>query len=146
MKNAANTPAGKIPPKAKQPPAQPPATQITEAQVKVANDVQRARDQLYAGINEYRDLLKQTTLSINRTKMQTDNVSQVIGRINEGNGQLERVNVGEGPLALIITSLHAILGLKDEINDVKFQNNVFLKRLKALEDKGEMAAVVDTEV
>lgn len=116
--------------KQQQMPAQPP----TEDQVKLANEVEKARNALYAAIAQYRSLLAETILPENRTKIQNDERMRVLQTINSTHGQLEQVNVGEGPLALTFAALHAILGLKDEINQLKFQNTVLYKQVKELRE------------
>lgn len=106
----------------------------TEDQVKLANEVQRARDNLYGAIAQYRGLLQETVLPENRTKIQNDERAKVFQALNSAHGQLERVNVGEGPLALTFAALHGLLTLKDEVNQLKFQNTMLLKQIKELKE------------
>lgn len=112
----------------------PPTTQPTEDQVRMSNEVQRARDALYGAISNYRALLQESILPENRSKMQNDQRTKVLQELNTTHGELERVNVGEAPLALAFAALNAILGLKDEISQLKFQNTMLYKQIKQMRE------------
>lgn len=109
-------------------PQEPPPP--TEDQVKLTNEVQRARDALYEAIAQYRGLLNEYVLPQNRTKAQNDERTKIFQNLNIAHGDLEQLNVGEAPLALTFTALHGLLTLRDEINELKFQNTMLYKKLK----------------
>jgi hypothetical protein len=101
--------------------------------------LEKARTALQTAVLEYKELLQKTQLAANRSTDENRTRHKIIVDMHDLAGQLEFVNAGEGLMTLCITALHSNLLLKDEINDLKFQNAVLNKRLKAV------AAKVDIE-
>lgn len=107
-----------------------PPSDPTEDQIRRVNEVKKYRDALYEGVVKYRSILQDTTLPSNRTKAQNDERTKLFEHLNTAHGDLQQVNVGEAPLALDFLALNCILGLQDQINELKFQNTMLHKKLK----------------
>lgn len=115
-------------------PAPTPAPQVmTEEQGRLAAELQKARDSMYSAMANYRALLQDSTLAGNRSKVQKDEIERVFIALNVANGEMEKLNFGEAPLALIFTALNSALLVKDQVNELKFGNAVLLRRLEVLE-------------
>lgn len=91
--------------------------------------LEAARSRLQGSILRFKDELKKNTLSANRTVEEGNVRKSLLAELNYGAGELDFINVGEGIMSLAISSLHSAFLLKDEINDLKFQNAVLSKRL-----------------
>jgi len=130
-------PPPKIPTKQSQQ-APPQVAQSTPPQISEAEAIERieaARRELQTLIIEYKDLLQTSQLASNRSTEDNRLRQQLLFKLNDVAGKLEFLNVGEGLMTLAISALHSSLILKDEVNDLKFQNAVLNKRLKALSEK-----------
>lgn len=111
------------------PPQQP---QVNETVVR--ENLEKTRSALQALVLEYKELLQKTQLAANRSTDENRSRHKLIVDIHDFAGQLEFANAGEGLMTLCIAAMHSILVIKDEINDVKFQNAVLNKRLKSFAD------------
>lgn len=98
-------------------------------------ELQKAKELLYSSMGEYRELFNDSTLEENRTKIQRDNIDKIITDLNSRAGDVEWLSRSEGAFALIFTGLTTLLNQHNQIIQLKFQNAVMNKRLKALEDK-----------
>lgn len=110
-----------------------PSPQVNEAEVK--ERLESARKELQVCILEYKDLLQSSKLAANRTTEENRNRHQLLVKLNDLTGRLEFANAGEGLMTLCISSLHSALILKDDINELKFQNAMLNKKLKAVSEK-----------
>lgn len=113
----------------------PPPPVQNEAEVK--ERLEKARAALQTLVLEYKELLQKTQLAANRSTEENRARHKIIIDMHDLAGQLEFVNAGEGLMTLCVTALHSSLMLKDEINDIKFQNAVLNKRLKTIAEKIE---------
>jgi hypothetical protein len=119
----------------------PPPPPPTQEQAKQVNKLEKARDNLHNALAAYRSLLKDTTLSDNKGHKEKTLQMQVFSDLNQMAGDLEVLNMGEGLLSLTITSLNSILTLRDEINQLRFQNFMLNKKLnKYMEESTSSAA------
>lgn len=116
-------------------PSTPPPPQVNEEELKAR--LEKSRQGLQAAVLEFKELLQKTQLASNRSTEDNRHRQGVIISAHDLAGQLEFLNAGEGLMTLCVTALHSSLLLKDEINDLKFQNAVLNKRLKALSEKVE---------
>jgi hypothetical protein len=94
---------------------------------------------LQHAILAYKDLLQKTQLSANRSTEDTRLRNKVIVDIHDLSGQLDFLNAGEGLMTMCITALHSSLLLKDEINDLKFQNAILNKKIKSIASDKEVS-------
>lgn len=115
-------------------PEQTPPTPPAISESEVRDRLEGARKELQALVLEYKDLLQTSQLSANRSTEDNRTRQQLLFKINDSAGKLEFANAGEGLMTLCIASLHATLFLKDEVNDLKFQNAVLNKKIKTLLD------------
>ncbi len=113
------------PPETNPPPPPPPPQQSPAA-------LEEARRRLQEAILIYKDLLTSNTLASNRSTEEIEKRNQLIFSLNNLAGELDFLNVGEGMMTLNLTALHSIMMLKDEINDLKFQNAYLNKKVKPL--------------
>jgi hypothetical protein len=128
-------PPPKLSPKQAQEPTPAPEAKPSEAEVR--ERLEAARRTLQTLVLEYKDLLQLTQLASNRSTEDNRNRQQLLFKVNDAAGKLEFENAGEGLMTLCISSMHAILILKDEINDLKFQNAILNKKIKNITDKTE---------
>lgn len=111
------------------PPAPPPPT--PEQATRMAN-VEKSRDKLHRSVNSYRALLKETKLPEAMTQKDKDQQMQVFAQLNEFAGELNSKNAEEGTMALAITALNSVLVMRDEINNLKFQNLMLHRKIESL--------------
>jgi hypothetical protein len=116
-----------------QPQQDPQPPQANEAEIK--ERLEAARKDLQKFVLEYKDLLQASQLAVNRSTDDNRSRQQLLFKINDAAGKLEFENAGEGLMTLCISSLHAILFLKDEVNDLKFQNAILNKKIKTILEK-----------
>lgn len=93
----------------------------------------KTRDLFSDAILEFRSLLKDAGLASDRTQGHKDRLTKNLSDLNGYAGDLEKINAGEGVFSLIFTTINSLFTLRDEINDLKFQNLSLYKRLVALE-------------
>ena len=108
---------------------------ITDREAQLAADLAKTRDAMYAAIAQYRALFADATLADNRSKFQRDAVDEVFRRLNQANGDLERLSQNEGTLALLFTALTSALAVKDQVNELKFSNALLVRQIKELQTK-----------
>lgn len=113
----------------------------TQDQAKRVNRLEVAREALHAAVNGYRGLLRDKTLSSNRTEKDRDAQMNVFVSLNKGAGDLETENAGEGLLVLAITALNSVILLKDELNIVRYDQAMLYKKFLALEATVKTAPV-----
>lgn len=109
-----------------------------EQAAKISN-LNKTRDAFSKAVLEFRALLKDPTLSNEHNQVQKERTNKILADLNGLAGDLEALNRGEGIFSLAILSLHGLLGLRDEINDLKFQNLQLFKKIKALEEPSDKA-------
>lgn len=124
MRFGKQNPAERMPP----PPPQPTPEQAT----RVA-DVEKSRDRLHRAVNAYRGILKETKLPDAFTQKDRDQQMKVFADLNEYAGELNSKNAEEGTMALAITALNSALVVRDEVNNLKFQNMMLHKKIAQLE-------------
>jgi len=116
---------------------------VTQAQAQRVAGIEKARNDLHGAVNAYRVLLNETRLSSAKTQKDTDQQMSVFSRLNEHAGTLNTKNAEEGTMVLSITALNSILLLRDEVNNLKFQNLMLHKKIAKLE---EVAAKAPAEL
>ncbi len=123
MKRPESQPEARIPPPVEQPPPAPKASPA---------ELEEARKKLQKAVLAYKDLLQSNVLSSNRTMEDNERRNNLIFSLNSLCGELDFLNAGEGLMTLNLAALHSLLLLKDEINDLKFQNAYLHKKIKPL--------------
>ena len=113
----------------------PPPPQNNEAAVR--ESLEKTRAALQVLVLEYKELLQKTQLASNRSTEENRARHKLIVDMHDLASQLEFVNAGEGLMTLCVTALHSTLVIKDEINDVKFQNAVLNKRFKSAVERAD---------
>lgn len=111
----------------------PPVPQLSEDEVR--ERLEASRKELQSLVLRYKDHLQKTELASNRTVADSRDRQQLLHGLNDSAGKLDFLNAGEGLMTLCISSLHSILLLKDEVNDLKFQNAVLNKKIKNIESE-----------
>lgn len=106
---------------------------MSEEELKSRLEAQRKS--LQTLVLEYKEFLRGTQVAANRTVEENRKRTDVLYKINDETGKLEFLNEGEGLMTLCITALNSVLLLKDEINDLRFQNAVLNKKIKKLTDE-----------
>lgn len=109
----------------------PPSPEQAEKISKLA----QIKDDFSNAVLEFRALLKDPTLAQNKSQLQKDRSHKVFQELNRCAGELERYNAGEGVFSLLFIALNSCLTLKEEINDVRFQNLMLHKKIKQLEEQ-----------
>ena len=97
--------------------------------------MEESRKALYASVLDFKSLLKDYELSANRTSDENKARQELLVKLNNQAGQLEYLNAGEGLMTLTITALNCVTLLQDQINDLRYQNAVLNKKVKALSNK-----------
>lgn len=111
----------------------PQEPEMTPERVKKSAELNAAKDKLTQAVLEYRGLLKDTTLPRNQSQDQKKYRNRVLHDLNSYAGDLEELNVGEGIFSLAFLALHSIVLMNDEINELKFNNFMLYKKVKALQ-------------
>ena len=93
--------------------------------------LEESRKALYASVLDFKSLLKDYELSANRTSDENKARQELLVKLNNQAGQLEYLNAGEGLMTLTITALNCVTLLQDQINDLRYQNAVLNKKVKA---------------
>lgn len=106
----------------------------TQEQAAKISALSKARDDFGKTVLAFRSLLQDKTLSGQRTQAQKDHQVKIMQQMNVYAGDLEAANLGEGLFSLAFVSLNSLFTLRDEVNDLKFQNLMLHKRLKELNE------------
>lgn len=96
------------------------------------NTLNRIKDDFSKAVIEFKAILKDTTLPEQRMQNQRDRQNAVLQDLNKYAGDLEKINVGEGVFSLVFVGLSGLLALRDELNSLRFQNLMLMKKISSL--------------
>jgi hypothetical protein len=119
-------------------------------EAKRSTELEKARDTLGNLLEGFIKLLTNKTLSKNRSRRERDYQKELLARIPPAAAELDLRNVKEGSMSIFTTAMNSLLVLRDEINNLRFQNYFLNKktderfaeieeRLKIIEESLDLA-------
>lgn len=114
-------------------PERPAPAPATQEQAKRVNKLEKSREALHLAVSGYRALLLDKTLARNRLEADRANQMRIFSELNRTAGELEGDNLGEGLMSLAITALNSIINVKDEVNNLRYEQAMLYKKIVALE-------------
>jgi hypothetical protein len=92
-------------------------------------ELEKARDALGSLLESFIKLLTSKTLAKNRTRKERDYQKDLMSRIPLSAAELDVRNVKEGSMSIFTTAMNSLLVLRDEINNLRFQNYFLNKKV-----------------
>lgn len=100
-----------------------------------AAELEKARNNLAEGLDQYIKFLTDKTLPENRTMGDRDTQTKVLNGLPKLATELNKRNIEEGSMVIASTCLNSILVLRDEINKLRYQNYFLNKKVDELTEK-----------
>lgn len=101
----------------------------------VANKITQARQELEKAVKDFLLLLDNKVLEKNKSEAQKNLENQVAKKLYNNAILLEQENVGEGVLAMSLTTLRTSMKMRDRINEIEYSILKVARDLKVVEEK-----------
>lgn len=113
-------------------------------EAKRSAELETARDKLGTLVEGFIKLLTDKTLAKNRSRRERDYQRELTSRIPLAAAELDLRNVKEGSMSIFTTAANGLLVLRDEINNLRFQNYFLNKKVDdALTEINERLKVIE---
>lgn len=98
---------------------------------KVKDEYEDAMNQLQETFKEFHSMFKSKVLDANKSPANKMSEMDMVNKLLYASQNLDRVNNGEGTLALLTVAIRELLYMRDRANELEYK---FLKELKSVRE------------